>query len=429
MRIINKIFLSLIVLAFVAGCKDKNKDKGIFSGTVIDAATTEALEGVLITIFNNNTNAPVGASVTTDADGIFSIAMDPGTYYAKLTKQGYLDVPPRGIAALAFDIVVEGEEIHDYEMIALEGASSLGWASGQVTDGTVGLGGALVILEAGGKAFSAVTDQEGYYEVYNVPGATYQAKGWLAGYNSASVSVTVSANTESQYNDITLTAGATGSVTGAVKHLATDNKEVDVALIHPVTGESIPGLDTFTEGLTYTISEVPDGFYLARATFKNDDRVMDPDAITKFGEPEVTISGGNSIEVVFDLTNSVTLNTPTNTTDLIPVEVATTTPTFEWTGYSSTSDYVVEVVDAATGNVVWGGFTNSAGAITKNGPLIPSGTHSVAYNSDGSATIATLIPGKIYRWRIYASKDVVSSGTWKLISASEDQKGLFKVTQ
>jgi hypothetical protein len=52
----------------------------------------------------------------------------------------------------------------------------------------------------------------------------------------------------------------------------------------------------------------------------------------------------------------------------------------------------------------------------------------VQYNFDGTASIAELVPGRIYKWKIYASKNDVNSATgWTLISASEDQLGLIKV--
>jgi hypothetical protein len=48
---------------------------------------------------------------------------------------------------------------------------------------------------------------------------------------------------------------------------------------------------------------------------------------------------------------------------------------------------------------------------------------------DGKAPIA-LQPGQVYRWRIYASKNDIKELTgWKLISVSEDQRGLVKTTK
>jgi hypothetical protein len=104
-----------------------------------------------------------------------------------------------------------------------------------------------------------------------------------------------------------------------------------------------------------------------------------------------------------------------------------TAQTFAWNPYSSTTDYVIEVMDADTGNVIWGGFTGMGTATPAKNIVIPSSQTSIAYNSDGLAT-APLVVGKTYRWRIYASKDDAKSATgWSLISMSEDQMGLITI--
>jgi hypothetical protein len=86
-------------------------------------------------------------------------------------------------------------------------------------------------------------------------------------------------------------------------------------------------------------------------------------------------------------------------------------------------------VDASTGIVIWGGFGKVNDAIVKN-IIIPSSSTSVTFNSDGKAAISDLVPGRVYRWRIYASKDDQNSPVgWTLISASEDQAGLIQVVK
>ena len=156
---------------------------------------------------------------------------------------------------------------------------------------------------------------------------------------------------------------------------------------------------------------------------------MDPDRIAKFGEPVVTVSGGASTPstLTFDVTGPVTLNAPTNLLSTTVPVVASSKPTFQWAPYSSTSDYVIEVMDASTGQIVWGGFDKS-GALPAKKISIPSSQTSIEYNADAKATINNLVPGKIYRWRVYASKNDQNSPTgWTLISTSEDQVGLIKI--
>ncbi|HEY4789303.1 MAG TPA: hypothetical protein VIH57_24805, partial [Bacteroidales bacterium] len=223
--------------------------------------------------------------------------------------------------------------------------------------------------------------------------------------------------------DITMTTGASGNVSGSVSFLATNNGEVDVTLTNPLTKETIPGLVTKTQGGTYNIAKVPDGTYIVRASYVNDSYVVDPDWILKNGEPMVTVAG-NTITQNFSVTGAVRLVSPTNdSTTTKPIEVTGSTPTFTWLAYSSTSDYVIEVSDI-NGNVIWGGFAKNGATITKN-ISIPKGQFSIVFNSDGNAS-STLKSNNTYRWRIYSSKDDNSSSTgWKLISVSEEQRGLF----
>ena len=425
-----KILLIGLVVLSLASCKKDEEPvtTGTLSGTVTNASGA-VLADVLIVVYDANTNSPAGANVKTDAEGNYTIELEPGNYYIKVFKQGFESIPPKGVTAIPFQIDLGITESRSFEMFVT--TVSGGWVTGKVTDGANAVANVLVVAsDAAGESFSAISDTEGVYTIFNVPAGNYGVMGWAATYNSDEKAASVTADAETGAVDLTLTAGAAGVVSGTVRHLATGNIDVDVALIHPLSKESIPGLSSFTVADNYEIPGVPDGIYLARATFENDNRVMDPDRITKFGEPEVAISGGNTVTIDFDVTNSVTLNAPTNeASTTIPFETTSTAPTFEWTPYASTSDYVIEVMDAATGQVVWGGFSHQQGVIGKN-YTIGGGATSAVYNEDNSASVATLVPGRIYRWRIYASKDDAKSAVgWNLISASEDQMGLIKIVQ
>jgi hypothetical protein len=213
--------------------------------------------------------------------------------------------------------------------------------------------------------------------------------------------------------------------------IATQPTTMDISLVHPITKETIPGLSqnvAYSSSLTFSFSKVPDGDYIVRASFANDYIIMDPDHIAKFGDYKVTVSGGtpSPSTVAITATSAVILSSPTNAMSTTEPTAASSTPTFSWSAYPSTSDYVIEVVDASTGLVVWGGFTGTGTSITKNITLSGS-TTSVTYNSDGNASIASLVSGKVYRWRIYASKNQVAAPGWGLIAASEDQMGLIKI--
>jgi hypothetical protein len=153
--------------------------------------------------------------------------------------------------------------------------------------------------------------------------------------------------------------------------------------------------------------------------------VVDPDRIIKFGEPLVAVSGGIT-ELDFDVTGAVKLIGPSNgMSNLQPIEVSSAAPMFEWTPYPSTSDYVIEVSNS-DGEIIWGGFNTDNDQPAKR-ITISSDQTSIVYNSDNGA-LESLEAGKIYRWRVYASKDdVQETSGWKLISVSEDQQGLILV--
>ena len=421
---------NLLILAFllllVWSCGKEEEPlvvTGVVSGKVTDANSGAALDGVRIIVFASNTNEPV-QSLVSDAEGAYRAELTEGSYYLKLYRNGYNQVPPKGMSPLPFTITVGGELAKSYEMNPSQ-VQNGGYIKGRLSEGTLGVAGALVVAEKDGQGYSAVTDAAGDYFIYNLPAGSYSLKGWLAGYSSEQQSVSVASAAESIKN-LQLTKGVSGSVSGALSFLASTAVEVDVTLVHPITAEPIPGLLT-SSTQNYNIANVPDGTYIARATFRNDGRVVDPDWIIKNGEPVVTVSGGN-VARNFSLTGAVKLNAPTNLAETTEPKVITeTTPEFSWAPYSSASDYVVEVSDV-NGNVVWGGFREGSAGPEKV-VMVPSSQTSVVYNFDKTAS-SPLLPGKVYRWRIYASKNDSKEATgWKLISVSEDQMGIIKVAE
>ncbi len=423
--IMNMVILCFVVSAITLSCKKNSDDltptTGTLKGTVTASSTALAIGSVRIAVYNANTNAPTGNSVLTQSNGTYQIQLVPGSYYLNLSKQGYNGIPAVGITPVSVTVALGIETVNDFQLQP-SSVSNGGSISGKVTSGGNAVVGVLVVAGNSANGYSSVTGKDGIYYIYNVPAGSYQLQGFMSNYNSTAQSVAVTASTESTGKNITMTLGAAGSVTGAVSFLATNSGEVDVTLINPLTKETIPGLVTKTVGGTYSIAKVPNGTYIARASYSNDTYVVDPDWILKNGEPKVTISG-NAVTQNFSVTGAVKLVSPTNdVTTTKPVEIIGLTPTFTWLAYSSTSDYVIEISDI-NGNVIWGGFTKAGALVTKNNPFIPKTQLSIVFNSDGKAT-TTLKSKNIYRWRIYASKDDTALG-WKLISVSEEQHGLI----
>lgn len=421
----------LMTTGFLFSCKKSDKaPMGQLKGIVKDATTVSALENVSVVIFNADNNSAIGQTLKTNASGEFSTSLAPGNYFVKLARQDYYPVPPASLEAVPFSIAADQLTQSDAEMFPSPGTGN-GWITGTVTSGTTAVKGALVVAtDLQNKfAFSTSTDANGSYSIFNVPSGSYNVQAYAASYNSNSIPASVTSNTAATGVNISVQKTATGTLSGSIRNLAAENKDVDISLVHPITKETIPGLTTATSSLNYSLANIPNGIFIARATYKNDYRVMDPDRIAKFGEPVVTVSGGtvSPSTLTFDITGTVTLNSPSNAiSNTVPVASANK-PVFQWASYPSTSDYVIEVMDASTGQVVWGGFDKS-GSLPVKKITIPSSSTSIQFNSDGKALVNELVAGKIYRWRVYASKNDQNSPTgWTLISVSEDQVGLVKI--
>lgn len=406
---------------------------GVLSGTVTTGSTPAALSGVSVIVFDASTNAPAAATVLTDASGNYSFSLYAGSYYVKFYKQGYNPIPASTLLTPVPVAVSPGVTTTNNVLMTASTLTNVGWITGKVSSGSTGIGGVLVAAEAGGVAYTSFTDSSGNYAIYNVPAAVYTMKAYIKGYSSTAPAATVTASTGTTASNLSLTANASATVPVSFNLIAqtgvTKPVQMVVSLVHPVTRETIPGqslTQSFANAMNYSFSGVADGNYFVRATFANDTIVVDPDYIVKFGEPSVTVASAtptpNPVQIT--ATGAVGLSSPTNAlSSTVPVQVTGTTPTFTWSAYPTTTDYVIEVMDAATGIVVWGGVSGMGTATpTKN---VTTTLTSITYNSDGLAT--QLVVGNTYRWRIYASKNDTTPLGWHLISMSEDQMGLITI--
>ncbi len=426
---------TLIISLFILSSCHKNDEApsvGKVAGKVTDLSSGSALSEATVILFDASNSNPV-MNVKTNSTGDYSIDIAPGSYFLKFYRQGYDAVPPRGVEPIMFSVEIGITSTQNAQMSASK-VTNGGSISGKVSVGTVGKAGVLVIAEVTGSAYSAISDKDGNYTIFNVPAASYQVKGYLANFSSASVNASVTASTATTNINVALTEGVSGQFSGTFKvisqtTIATPPTVMDISLVHPITKEVIPGLSqsvTYSSSLSYSFTKVPDGNYVIRASYANDYIVIDPDYVTKFGDYKVSFANGTPAPATVDIvaTSAVILTAPTNAmSTTVPVE-ATSPVTFQWSAYASTSDYVIEVMDVSSGTIIWGGFSNTNGVVTKN-IIIPSSQTSIAFNSDGKAT-AQLTSGKVYRWRVYASKNNVQTG-WNLIAASEDQMGLIKI--
>jgi hypothetical protein len=430
------VFALLICAGLVfTGCGGGGKKKKAtrIDGTVIDYDTSDPIQGARVVIKDTATDTQYGETQVTDSDGKFTIPVEPGQYTIHVTAQGYQDRPLRGFTPTAVDVAANTAETVTIEMITLENTSNLGSISGTVLDnaGAV-VTGVLVIADLGNDGYTTFVESDGDFVIFNVPAGTYSVEAFCTMYQSSIESnITVTAGNDTDNVNLVLTPITGNAVSGSVTFLAAANSVVDVTLVHPMTGDSIPGLQNTIDasGLDYIIHGVPDGEYHAFASYRNDGYVLDPDWVLKNGIPTISMNGVDITNFNFSVTDSVPITTPTNNANTIsPLDVTfsgnESELVFEWEAYpSSTAGYVIEVTDIF-GTVVWGGFEPGGNRAI----VIPSGTLSVAYNFDGTA--ATLQTGMTYQWKIFALKnDNGEPFDFKLISVSEDLMGLIRLVE
>lgn len=425
--------ICIITLIQIFHCSSKGNTAapltyGVISGSVKTSADSAAVSQANIVVYDANTNAPV-TRVFSDVNGAFSVTVRPGVYYLKIAAQLYLPSPPPDGAPVSFEVVSNDTMVRKIFLDKDASAVSVGSVSGTVkVTGAGDLGGALVIAmrTTDSLAVSGVSGPDGFFILYNVPPGDYVLSCYRAGYlqDTARVSAIIVANAALQNAAIPMLARASGTLTGKITFLASNNSIVDVTLVHPLTREAMPGLSTKnTAGLDYRLEGIPSGTYIAWASYRNDGYVMDPDWIRKFGLPEVTFTASDTLKTLpFSVTGAIDSIRPSNPPDSVyAVAIHTTRPVFHWAKYSSAKEYIVEVF-TSRGDRIWGGYDANG---TVRHSQIDAHQDSVMFNFDQTA-IDTLHFGQSYRWKVYADNDA-TPGVQGLISSSEDLLGLFMV--
>jgi hypothetical protein len=424
-----KLFQVLFAISLVLiGCSDDSnptapeKTTGTLKTVILSKTNSSAIVSANVVLYNADNNEAI-LRKSSNSNGECSFECDPGNYFVRISAQDFNSSPPESNTPIPF-AVDKGENITREFILNPLDVLQPGQISGYVNPV---VNNTLIIAEkTDGSRYSTVAGPDGYFVIFNLPFGGYSLLAYKAGYEAETVPERVlSSNTPSASATITLKQVSGATLQGKVTFLAAENSIVDISLVDPATFSAVPGLSTFsdTSGLDYEINNIPSGTFLAWASFKNDGYVMDPDWIFKNpGVLEVTFTEGDTLDLNFSVTNSVSINSPTNPPDTIYAVVAdSTTPTFKWDVYPSAKEYIIEV-RKMNGEIIWGGF-NPDGSI--NHQKIDAQTSSVLFNFDGTAS-ETLNAGEIYQWKVYAD-DSRESGIQILISASEDLMGIFKI--
>ena len=424
---LKSIILSLVLLATLCiGCNEDNSTEPppptVIQIIVKSAEDSSMVSGANVVLYKANTGEAVSRLFSgSDGAAIFNNAA-AGNYYVKIAAQEFTEIPQGSVSPVPFSVATSQTYNQTYYMNVLQGTF------GKI-DGTIitNLPGFLVVATSSGMntEYHTYSGPDGYFVLFNVPYESYEVDAIKSGYQSANQpQVTLSSGSSSANVEINVNEITGSTLSGMVTFLAVENGIVDVSLLDKISYSVVNGLTTVIDAnKDYSITGVPAGQYVAWASYENDGYVMDPDWIFKNpGALFVSFAGDSSKVIDFSVTGAITILSPTNpATEAVPALADSTVPTFSWSAYPQTKEYIIEVRDI-NGNLIWGGFKPS-GEIQH--AQIPKEWNSVEFNFDGSALL-NLQSGNIYQWRIYSDDDA-TAGVQTLLSASEDLMGLFKI--
>jgi hypothetical protein len=422
-RLLN--YLLFIVLVFTV--TDCSSDKSVepppptnVQIMVKSSIDSSAVSGANVVLYNANSGESI-LRVTSGSDGSAAFNdVGSGSFYVKIAAQNFKELPQGSVSPVPFSVSSGQTYSQSYFLDTLQGF--YGQIDGNVEPAQSGF---LVVSSSGsgGSELHSYSGPDGYFALFNVPFGTYEVYAVKSGYLADSKpGVTLnpgdpSANVKIKMNEI---QGST--LKGMVTFLATENGIVDISILDKNSLSVINGLSTkIDSSRLYSVSNIPEGEYVAWASYKNDGYVMDPDWIFKNpGALNVTFTMDTITQLNFSVTNAITIISPTNPDDeIIPAEADSVVPTFKWVAYPQTKEYIIEVRDI-NGNLIWGGF--DANGVIRHSP-IPKEKTSIQFNFDGSA-LSELQSGQIYQWKIYADDDATAN-VQTLLSSSEDLKGIF----
>ncbi len=394
-------------------------------GSIVDSFGTP-LEDVRVMVFDASNDEPYAVAYHTDRMGEFNIELPSGNYYFRLSKQGFYDVPAKlqkpkvqyiGMeAALGFSMYASNQNIQE-----------LGIITGRVLDEAGGpLTGALVVAKEtnSNDSFSGYTDADGIFVINNVVNGNFEVQSWKANYVSSTVGLYYDYRELESVIDITTSSANLQSSSMAVQDKSGFGWNTDFCLLHPETGEYIPG--TWQQ----SSDGIMDVVYSEANEYKFDYGLSDLTRTTQI-DSLLSYRGMNfddfaALGTPLILSEAIAIIAPSYDPSFdFPATATTVLPTFSWFPVTEATSYSIEVKDLTTGALVWGNIQNEMGELIMAVEL-PSTTSSIQYNYDGSASFPTLIRGRTYSWRVYAIGLNADSQPY-LLAASNPVAGTFNV--
>jgi hypothetical protein len=380
---------------------------------VTDVAVSDA-DGnyqLALPVVRTSEGAPVDSSFTLRADaadyqtfpGGLRTALPINTSTAESTEAGWvISGTPTEIVLIPLPDAEQGNPSVSGEILADDGDA-----------------GVLVVASGDNGTFSAVSDREGHYTIFNVGSGDYEVRGYAAGLQLTPEQVTMAADPLEDV-DLSVSDDPLSTLSGSVNIVnAPGGSMTSVVLVVDdtfdetfVRGEVPPGLrapETGAPSITggWTIESVPAGDYVVLAAFENDELVRDPDQ---------NIAGTHIVRVTIDPSagdTDVELGDSFKITEALDVvspgaerpEMVSAAPTLTWADDSSEDFYTVEVYNSY-GDLVWDNDGQQVDRVT--------GSDDVTISYGGPTE-----SGMYYQFR---------AKSWKgdsPISATEDLRGVF----
>lgn len=362
-----------------AGIDAELAEGGTISGRVT-AVGGAGIEGVSVSVYEHTRNYNAGS--TTDAEGYYSvIGLPTGYYQVRFNGFGlgylseYYDDRP-STSQISLVVVTAPSEVTDINAeLAMEGT-----VSGRVIaeDGGAGIPDLPVSVcrNPGDCIWSDRTDEEGYYQVGNLPAGNHYVR--FAGsdqgyqeewYNDAplfdgAVTVPVAAGADTPSIDASLVVP--GSISGRVTAPGGAGIENVVVSVSDLDSHGSGSATTDSSGY-YRISDIASGSYNvyfrgADVQYRNE---WYDDRDSRYTADTVTVTSPFDTAVNAELT-------PTGTISGVLREDGTT---HGWIGYGGV------IVYDSTGNSVAQGSANSLGRFTVES--VPPGSYRVAFAANG----------------------------------------------
>jgi hypothetical protein len=420
--------LFLAWLSLAAACGEGGNGTSSLATVRVQAICDDSgrvLPGARVLLVDADTGAPACPALVADRNGLVSARVEPGALVLRVEAAGHFPRPLPGFSAVPVPFAAGANATRVVELIR-RNAGTGRELTGRVVNRQGPLGAALVVA-AGPVVRTTFTDADGAFVLFDLPPGDYAVRALLADHAGEAVAATVPAEGPLPDLELHLARGGTGVVEGHVGFLAATNGTVRVTFLDRASGEAVPGLWAPADDGTYRVEGVPPGEYVAWAGLENErpvGYVMDPDAIRKAGLPVVTVAAGARVEQDFSVTGAVAVLSPAPSADpLAGPPTVDAAPTFEWEPYPSADRYFLEVADEL-GNVFWGGFAGDTPRVE-----LPKTTTRVAYGATGGDA-GPLAPGRVYRLRVWAARDDNQDPRgYAIVSASEEQRGLFEVAR